>query len=194
MSAYPAGVWQVQTRPCWGGVGQVLVRTSDTPTPDREHSSLSHANTDGFLRVWQPRSTSRWSRAGKCSGCHSQDSAGQQPTAERHLKKWTVSILVWFTEERGKGVEIPSSSPTCWFRGPNCVRRGRKCSGRGVDRSTECIYQGSWHQRISVDLYRFVCCLQGMYRMAPILGTKSMGGQLDTSIATRKTGGNLKHR
>lgn len=110
MPAYPAGVWQVQTRPRWGGVGQVLVRTSDAPTPDREHSSLSRANTDGFLWVWQPCLTLRWSRAGKCSGCHSQDSAGQQPTAERHLKKWTVSILVASLRRGGKAWKYRAAS------------------------------------------------------------------------------------
>lgn len=82
-----------KTRPHWGGIGQVLVRTSNAPMPDEEHSLLFHANTDGFLWVWQPCLTLCWSRAGECTDCHSPVSAGQQPTAERQLKKWTVSIL-----------------------------------------------------------------------------------------------------
>lgn len=71
MSAYLDGVWQVQTRPGRGGIRWALVRTRDAPAPDREHSSLSHDNTDEFLWVWQPYLTLCWSSAGKCSDCHS---------------------------------------------------------------------------------------------------------------------------
>lgn len=84
------GFGRVQIRPHWGGVGRVLIRKSDALTSDREHSLPSHANTDGFLWVWQPYLTLRWSRVGEC---HNWVSAGQQLTAERQFKKWPATIF-----------------------------------------------------------------------------------------------------